>query len=80
MQYVVKNSFPTFHFNFFPVNRASVSDEHGYRFHQEIPELEKRYQGRWEPAMHADYYWGLRRNTATTDYKRKPFKIKYVFH
>ena len=32
-----------------------VSDEHGERFHQDISVMEKRYQGRWNESMLADY-------------------------
>jgi len=34
------------HLNFFPENLGEVSDEHGERFHQDILDLEKRYQGK----------------------------------
>ncbi|KAL4710010.1 hypothetical protein ACJJTC_015988 [Scirpophaga incertulas] len=51
------------HLSFFPDNMGSVSDEHGERFYQEIAEYEKRYQGRWEPAMPADYCWSLQRDS-----------------
>lgn len=43
------------HFNFFPQNMRAVSDEHGERFHQDIASFEKRYQGKWEPSLLADY-------------------------
>lgn len=67
------------HLSFFPDNMGSVSDEHGERFHQEIAEYEKRYQGRWEPAMLADYCWSLQRDTDTTDHKRKAKRSKKIF-
>jgi hypothetical protein len=31
------------HLDFFPENLGAVSDEHGERFHQDIPNMEKRY-------------------------------------
>lgn len=62
--------------SFFPENMGTVSDEHGERFHQEIAEFEKRYQGRWDPAMLADFCWSLQRDTARTDYKRKANRSK----
>jgi hypothetical protein len=40
------------HLDFFPENLGAVSDEHGERFHQEIRTMEKRYQGKWNEAMH----------------------------
>ena len=42
------------HLKFFPENMGAVSDEHGERFHQEISEMEIRYQGRWTPNMLGD--------------------------
>ncbi|GBM41500.1 hypothetical protein AVEN_265722-1 [Araneus ventricosus] len=35
------------HLNFFPDNCGQVSDEHGELFHQDIANMEKRYQGNW---------------------------------
>ena len=37
-----------------------VSDKHGEKFHQLIQSLEQRYQGKWSPALLADYYWNLK--------------------
>jgi len=48
-----------------------VGDEHGEHFHQEISSTEKRYQGKWNCAMVADYCWNLARNAATLEYKRQ---------
>ncbi|UYV82502.1 hypothetical protein LAZ67_21002579 [Cordylochernes scorpioides] len=50
------------HLYFFPDNLGAVSDEHGERFHQAISSMEKRYQGKWSPAMLADYCWTLKRD------------------
>jgi hypothetical protein len=36
-----------------------VSDEHGERFHQEVSSMEKRYKGKWNCALLADYRWTL---------------------
>ena len=60
------------HLDFFPENLGAVSDEHGERFHQEITTIEKRYQGKWIPTMLADYCRILKRETASTLYKRNP--------
>jgi hypothetical protein len=40
---------------FFPENLGAVSDENGERFHQDISNMEKQYQGKWSPSMLADY-------------------------
>jgi len=34
------------HIDFFPENLGDVSEEQGERFHQDIQEIERRYQGK----------------------------------
>jgi len=53
-----------------------VSDEHGERFHQDISSMEKRYQGKWDWAMLADYCWTLARDVPTMEYKRQAKRKK----
>jgi len=50
-----------------------VIDEHGERFHQDIAQMEmkKRYQGKWSPAMLADYCWSVIRDVPLAEYKRQ---------
>jgi len=59
------------HLDFFPANCGGVSDEHGERFHQDIAQMEKRYQGKWNPAMLADYCWSVTGDVPHTEYKRQ---------
>ncbi|UYV82800.1 hypothetical protein LAZ67_22000911 [Cordylochernes scorpioides] len=59
------------HLDFFPDNFGAVSDEHGERFHQAISSMEKRYQGKWSPAMLADDCWALKRDLPQATYRRK---------
>lgn len=59
------------HLNFFPPNLGDVSDEHGERFHQDISTIEKRYQGKWNSEMLADYCWTLISECSSSQYKRK---------
>jgi hypothetical protein len=47
------------HLDFFPCDLGKISDEHGERFHQTISALEKRYQGRADERMMADFCWML---------------------
>jgi hypothetical protein len=58
------------HLDFFPPNLGAVSEEHGERFHQDIKEMEKRYQGSWNESMMGDYIWSIQRESTHT-YKRK---------
>ena len=62
------------HLDFFPPNCGDMSDEHGERFHQDISTMEKRYKGRWNASMLADYCWNLIKDTPETDYKRQTKK------
>jgi hypothetical protein len=36
------------HLDYFPPNLGAVSEEQGERFHQDLKEVERRYQGRWD--------------------------------
>lgn len=59
------------HLDYFPENLGDVSEEQGERFHQDIKEMEKRYQGRWSVSMIADYCWSLQRDLPDAPHKRK---------
>ncbi|GBO23414.1 hypothetical protein AVEN_55237-1 [Araneus ventricosus] len=53
----------------FPENLGVYSEEQGERSHQNVRDIERRYQGRWDVNMLADHCWMLRRDTE--DGKRK---------
>jgi len=57
------------HLDFFPESCGAVSDEHGERFDQHISSMEKRYQGKWNCGMLADYCWTLARAAPTMESK-----------
>ena len=59
------------HLDYFPANLGDYSEEQGERFHQDIQEMERRYQGRWDINMMADFCWMLKRDTETKGKKRK---------
>jgi HJR/Mrr/RecB family endonuclease len=46
------------------------------RFHQDISSMEKRYQGKWNCAMLADYCWTLAMDAPTIEYKRQAKRKK----
>jgi hypothetical protein len=48
----------------------------GERFHQDIKEMEKRYQGRWNEHMMADYCWMLMRDCKDEGCAKKSKKRK----
>lgn len=51
------------HLDYFPENLGDYSEEQGERFHQDIREMEDRYQGRWDINMMVDFCWTLKRET-----------------
>lgn len=57
----VKLHFLNSHVDYFPENLGVVSEEQGERFHQNIKEMERRYQGSWDIRMMPDYCWALNR-------------------
>ena len=59
------------HLDWFSENLGDVSEEQGERFHQDIKEMERRYQGHWSASMLADYCWSLRRDEPHATYKRR---------
>jgi len=73
----IKLHFLNVHIDYFPENLGSLSEEQGERFHQDIKEMERRYQGRWDVSMMADYCWCLKRETEKHSYKRKSNKFSF---
>lgn len=65
----IKIHFLHAHIEFFPENLGAVSEEHGERFHQDIKDMEKRYQGKWNKNMMADYCWMLKRDLCASGRK-----------
>ena len=65
------------HMDRFPENLGSMRDEQGERFHQNLKEMEIRYQGRWDAVMMADYCCNLNRNLPAAEYSRSTKKRKF---
>ena len=66
------------HLDRFPANRGDVSDEQGERFHQDIKEMETRYQVRWDARMMADYCWSIKRDNPKANHSRQSRKRKFL--
>lgn len=64
------------HIDYFPENLGAYSEEQGERFHQDVRDIERRYQGRWDVTMLADYCWLLKRETEDGNRKRTRQSIK----
>jgi hypothetical protein len=74
----VKVHFLHSHIDYFPDNLGAVSEEQGERFHKDIKTIEKRYQGRWDTNMMADYCWCLQKDCVNIVDSRKAKKRKFV--
>ncbi|QQP53101.1 Uncharacterized protein FKW44_005452 [Caligus rogercresseyi] len=74
----IKLHFLFSHLDKFPENLGSVSDEQGERFHQDIRDMEKRYQGRWDSHMMADYCWNIVRDNPNLQHKRRSSKRSFI--
>lgn len=73
----IKMHFLDSHVDYFPANLGTYSEEQGERFHQDICAMERRYQGRWNVSMMADYCWSLKRSDSASDYRRKSLKRRF---
>ena len=67
----IKIHFLHSHLGFFPENLGQLSDEQGERFHQEISAIEKRFEGKNQVRVLANYCWSLKRETDDSSYKRR---------
>jgi hypothetical protein len=63
--------FRAFALGFFHENLGAVSEEQGELFQQDIKEMERIYQGRWNVNMRGDYCWTRHREIPETSHKRK---------
>ena len=61
----------------FPENLGSMSDKQEERFHQDLKEMETRYQGHWDAVMMADYCWNLKRDLPGAGHSRSSKKLKF---
>ncbi len=65
------------HVDFSQNNLGAVSEEHGERFHQDIKDKERKYQGRWDKSMRADYCWMLTQDRPKIGHKRRTSKRSF---
>ena len=74
----IKLHFLHSHLACFSENLGDVSDEQGEHFHQDISDMEIRYQGRWDATMHADYCWSIKCDYAGASHSRKSVKRQFM--
>ena len=65
------------HMDRFSENLGSMSDELWERFHQDLKEMETRYQGRWDAIRMADYSWDLKRDLPAGENSSSARKRKF---
>ena len=51
-------------------NLVAVTDEYGVRFHQDIAEIENRYQSKWSVNASADHCWNLMIDEPNANHRR----------
>jgi hypothetical protein len=56
--------------DYFHPNLGDLSEEQGERFHQYLKDVERRYQGRWDVNMMADYCWSIARDDPSRQHSR----------
>jgi hypothetical protein len=66
----LKHHFLTSHLYFFPSNLEALSEEQGEMFHQELKDVLRRYHGRCEGNMMADYCWPIARDDLSREHSR----------
>ena len=64
------------HMDRFPENLGSVNDEQGERFHQDLKEMETRYES-LNAVMMADNSWNLKRDLSAAEHSRNSKKRKF---
>jgi hypothetical protein len=73
----IKLHFLHSHLDYFPSNLGAYSEEQGERFHQDICQMERRYQGRWNISMMADFCWSLKRANPSVEHKKQCRKRQF---
>jgi hypothetical protein len=66
----LKLHFLASHLDYFHPNLGDLSEEQGEMFHQYLKDVERRYQGRWDVNMMADYCWSIARDDPTREHSR----------
>ena len=66
------------HLDRFSASCGNVSDEQGERFHEDIKEMESRYQGRWDARMMTDYCWRIKRDNPKANHSHQSRKRKLL--
>ena len=74
----MKMHFLSSNLDYFLDNCGDYSEEQGERFHQDLRQMEERYQEYWDVNMLADYCWCLKRDFPNFTYRRKSLKRHFL--
>ena len=74
----IKLHFLHSHLACFPENLGDVSHQQGEHFHEDISDMEVRYQGRWNATMLADYCWSIKHDDTGASHSRKSVKRQFM--
>ena len=66
------------HLDYFLENCGDYSEEQGERSHQDLRQMEERYQGYRDVNMLADYCWFLKRDLPYSTHRRKSLKQHFL--
>jgi hypothetical protein len=73
----LKLHFLASHLDYFPPKLEAVSEEQGKRFHLQLKDVERRYQGRWDENTTADYCWSITRDDASREHSTTSRTYKF---
>jgi hypothetical protein len=59
------------HLDYFAKNLGSLSEGQGERFHKDVKEIERRYQGRWNINILIHHCWMLKQKVPDSTHRRK---------
>lgn len=71
----IKVPFLHSHLDYSPKNLGAVIKKQGGRIHQYMKEMEKRYQGKWNTSLIADYCWIFKKDDPFKVHKKKKSKV-----
>ena len=73
----LKLHFLASHLDCFLPNLGAISEEQGERFHQDLKDVERRHQGRWDVNMMANHCWSIARDNASREHSRTSRTYKF---
>ena len=66
----LKLHFLASHLDYFSPKLGAISEEQGERFRQELKDVERRFQGRSDVNIMANYCWSIARDDPSLEYSR----------